>query len=394
MRENCEHCSKTFRRIIMFLYIIPFLVGIILYIFCPTNKALQKIFVVFLCLFLCFSYTCGSDWRSYENMYVNIADAWDYYVLFYDIGYLFLVKIFASLDVGFWPFFVLMKCLIFAAMIWQMKRYLIRKEDFFLAMIVFLGTSAYFLFIDCPFRNLIAIGISTFSYQYLFDRRLLPYIAIIGLASLFHSSFVLFIPIYFIVNWRGKPLAYAIIFAIVLVVFFNSTVTYYIARMFTFWSDDLSAKVMKYSAGEDVAAVGSGISLGLIVNIIYFFLFIRSYKAITSIPKYGVILYNLAFLYFIFYRLALTIPVVSRFQYDLTVFYCIVIPYLSVVFVKRDRVKYAIMVCIVSVSLATKAVTDTYKYVPYTHYLIEMIKGNKMDYNTRSSYNPINSPYK
>lgn len=53
------------------LFIILF--GIRIYFIKQANKpAWLRIYVVLLCLFLCFGYMTGTDWRVYEDIYTHI----------------------------------------------------------------------------------------------------------------------------------------------------------------------------------------------------------------------------------------------------------------------------------------------------------------------------------
>ena len=68
---------------------------------------------VYLWLFLCFGYMTGSDWRVYEEWYYSL----DFNRLFYDYyaepGYYLYMMLFRLLNVGFWPYFILTKTIIF-----------------------------------------------------------------------------------------------------------------------------------------------------------------------------------------------------------------------------------------------------------------------------------------
>ncbi|GHT67110.1 hypothetical protein AGMMS50239_29710 [Bacteroidia bacterium] len=43
--------------------------------------------------------------------------------------------------------------------------------------------------------------------------------------------------------------------------------------------------------------------------------------------------------------------------------------------------------------ILSKAITGSYKFIPYSNYIPYVIKGEYPDFNYRSNYNYINSPY-
>lgn len=78
------------------------------------------------------------------------------------------------------------------------------SSDNMLSILLFLPI--YFQFDMHAARSAVAIGISIMSFKYLYEKRLLKYIGIILLASCFHKSALILLPIYFIIDIKMDTL--------------------------------------------------------------------------------------------------------------------------------------------------------------------------------------------
>ena len=68
---------------------------------------------ILLCLFYCFGYMTGSDWRTYEDWY-NCLDFNKFYFGYRnEPGYYLYMMLFKKIGVTFWAYFIFTKSLIF-----------------------------------------------------------------------------------------------------------------------------------------------------------------------------------------------------------------------------------------------------------------------------------------
>ena len=141
-----------------------------------------------LCIFLCFSYFNGSDWRHYEKSYYffNFSNFLEYE---FEKGYSFYISIYKFLNINFFPFFIFNKVLSFLAFFYIIKKY--SKNVFFTILIFFVQIGLY-LFIDCPFRNLISISIFIMVIPYI-EKKIWKFYFGIFLGYFFHNSIIVLV---------------------------------------------------------------------------------------------------------------------------------------------------------------------------------------------------------
>ena len=123
---------------------------------------------IILCVFYCFGYMTGTDWRVYEDLYNTL----DFNHLFYEYksepGYYLYMLPFRFLGIGFWPFFIFTKSMLFVLIYRTMFEYC--RDSKYLSLMYFFPWFGMYLFIDNPMRNLIAIGIFIVSFRYVIEK--------------------------------------------------------------------------------------------------------------------------------------------------------------------------------------------------------------------------------
>ena len=194
----------------MLLYLSVILLCFLLAFF-KMPKFAENGALIIIAVFLCFGYMTGTDWYNYETYYnhTNIAEA---ALKNRESGYLTIQKIFSRVGVDFWVFHIAVKLLVFIALIYFVKKF---NVNVFLFLAFFIPFAGLYLFIDCPFRNLIAFGFSLIALSKLFDNKHISFIAFTMLALLFHISSSFLILIYLIYKKDFK--VFFIIIATVLI---------------------------------------------------------------------------------------------------------------------------------------------------------------------------------
>lgn len=186
----------------MTLYFLPIILAFVFYSIkeLKHSKLTLYIFTGYLCVFLCFGYMTGSDWRSYEPIYNEIDFNNLFYNYFFEPGYYIYMLIFKFLKIGFWPFFIFTKVIIFIVFV----KIIINLQGNYIYPILmfFIPYYGYYLFIDNPMRNLIAIAIFLISIKYIHEKKIWKYLACILLASSFHFSAIILFPLYWVLDKR------------------------------------------------------------------------------------------------------------------------------------------------------------------------------------------------
>ena len=118
------------------------------------NKGKDKYlfgFALLLCLsiFLCSGYMTGSDWPNYENAFYGRE------LFLKEQGLSWLYSIAKTVGLEFWPTFIILKFFCFVCFIYLLKNIC---NNFWLTLALLLPIIGFFLFIDNPMRNLIAMS--------------------------------------------------------------------------------------------------------------------------------------------------------------------------------------------------------------------------------------------
>ena len=263
-------------------------------------------------------------------------------------------------------------------------------------MLVFFGVFSLDAYIDNPMRNLIASVIFLSSLKYIEKNKFIKYAFFVLIASSFHMSALLMIPIYFIKKIRITPKLIVLIVSITIIIAVGSQ---FILRQFLFdlllESDNFVLKRFNYnyfheSLYEDRQNL---ITIGFIVHYTIFALIIFKKKEFEKI-KNGRLLFNLTFIYIIVYTISFGVLIFFRMRLFVLVPFCISVAYLPLLYKKLYmKVFSIIMIIIVSFFTMTSTITGSYKYIPYTSHISYIFK-TKPTFYERSNYNHHNSPYR
>jgi len=107
----------------------------------------------------------------------------------------------------------------------------------------------------------------------------------------------------------------------------------------------------------------------------------------------GHLIFNLTFIYMIFYTISFSIWIFFRMRYFVFIPFCISVSYLPLLY-KRNYSKILSIAVIIVISFFTmkSTITGSYKYIPYTNHIEYLFKTSPSFYE-RSNYNHENSPY-
>ncbi len=369
--------------VVYFLSVIGCLWGALL-----KNRIIKYYLLFFLLLFICCGYMTGTDWRNYELSYYDSS----FHALFderFEIGYGFLQALCHFLSIDFWTFHIVIKAIVFL-LLCRIVSYL--EVNLLLFWAIFLPEMGFFLFIDCPFRNLIAFGISCFAVPYLLERRTKDFMLVTAVAVLFHYSALILIPLYYWVNLSLKSKYYLLLFVLVNLVAYR--VDYILENIFAtlFGSSDFLRERLLVYALEDKFHANT-INVGTIYRALFLGLFVCFRTKIENEIKYGKILFAISMFFFIIYPFTISLKIFSRFSiYLLPIYLSTLLMLLQVI--RSVSLKYVIFSILLGWTLLKTytVVTDDYRYIPYTSYFQYWFQ-EKPDYIYRSNYNIQRSPY-
>ena len=83
----------------------------------------------------------------------------------------------------------------------------------------------------------------------------------------------------------------------------------------------------------------------------------------------------------------------SRITIFFEIFYICAIGYILKLLPNQIKLIVSLSIFIYSSLYAYRVITSDFRYVPYTNYLVSIIKNENLSYEERSKYNFIKSPY-
>ena len=347
--------------------------------------------ILLLALFFCFGYMTGSDWRSYETYYSWLNEGISGFLMVMEPGYHFLAWIFYKLGVPFWPFFIILKLFTFYLLIGFIQKY--SGNNRFFAITFFLFIFGLYLFIDNPMRNVVAICISYYSYKFLEEKRWSRFFLFILLAVMFHISAILLLlicPFYPIKTSNMKLFLLFLLFNIFIIISYEFLILK-IVGAFSF-IPIIEAKVLHYFIDGSGLENNRLLSLGFIIQFIFFLLVLYKRRQIESLPNGSLIFWGTV-CYIFLYRVAAIVPIFYRLQLYMSIFYTVGVSHVLVLLVKKsNKFAYATFLTCYLFYMTYALITSSYKYIPYTNYISYMFSP-ELPFSERAEYNHINSPY-
>lgn len=374
----------------MWIYLSSFLSCYIVGISKQRNvRVVEFLLLFFLAIFLCSGFMCGSDWRNYEIMYNDIDLDNYFFGYFAEPGFYVYLSIFKFFNFDFWDVVLITKLTCFCIIVHFLKKRLC--NDVLIGLMYFLPWYAFYLFIDCPMRNLMAISIFLLAVPFLLKRKFLSYLLVMIIAANFHVSAIVFILLYFVGEKGISNKKSVFLFLIINFVFASRAVVIKVVSILFGGVPYLSTKVESYLLENNEFAAGRIISFGMIIHLIFLFLLLWKRKSIEE-AEHGGVIFNFALFYLLLYRLATTIEVFGRFQLYLAPFFCIALVLIARSFNFQNRLLFVTYLLCISFVGSIKIFSD-YRYIPYTSYLPYILEKDYPSFEYRDAYNFKNSPY-
>ena len=318
---------------------------VVFFAFLESKKILKNgLFISFIIifLFLSFRYNYGNDYTGYYkrfqeiNRYVEF-DIYDKQINF-EPGWSVLCILFKPIGffgmVGFLSF---LYCYIFYDLI---KKY-VPFNLYWFAVFILVFSSEFLLTHLSTMRQTLAILTFIFSLRFIYKKNIILYITFVLLASTFHSSAILLLPIYFLqfVFFKLNKFLVGLIFFLYCILFVSGEkIKPFINSFVTSFNDD-------YLLYDKEGELNSGI--GLFILSFFFLLVLVSHKFFKGEIS---MLYKLVILSFILIPFGLIIMMIARVGMYFSVFSIIVYP---LVFeeVKIKSIKYLFLILLLSLTL-------------------------------------------
>lgn len=366
----------------MIIYLLPILLVISLSFFKIGNlnknsNLIHQLLFVLLAIIYCGGYMTGSDWRTYELLYES-ADFNKFGLYNAEKGFYIYMCLFKTFGFNFFPFLIISKFIVFLLIYKFLLKY---SENFYFSVFIFLsmiGIGAIFIFIDNPLRFMLAFGIVVSSLKHLLSKSFLKFLILILVASSFHISALILIPVFFLSKKMPSNRMLAIIFIVGYIIMTPQFIAKVIETYFSF--------LLEYIIGylEKMKEIKfTYINIGKTFYLLIFFFILHKRSELENRP-HGKLLFSLSIWFYASFLLANVIPSFHR----LMVFF---FPFLilSVVSI-LENVKYKNLYRIALISYLllsmVKGIYSTWAYLPYSNYFAHLLKKN-IPYTERSNFN-------
>ena len=157
------------------------------------HKIHKLIFLCFLIILIGFRYNVGTDWSEYESVY-NALNFQNFNISRFGFLFSFLMMIFKSLGLSFMAFsFVIF----FISLVLIEKTISKFSKNYFFSFFIYLNT-IFLIFHINGIRQGIALSIIFYSIKYILNNNKSRYMFSVILASFFHISAIIFLPVYWL----------------------------------------------------------------------------------------------------------------------------------------------------------------------------------------------------
>ncbi len=373
----------------MIIYILLILFCFLLSAF-KMPKSVENSALVLIALFLCFGYMTGTDWYLYE-MFYNDAKFSDRAAENREFGYFWLQGVFSRIGVDFWVFHIAVKLLIYYSLV-RFVRYF--NINIFLFLALFLPEVGLYLFVDCPFRNLIAFGFALIAFRKLFENKTAGFFVFTAIALFFHYSVAILILLFLLYKWNIKTYLVLILIAVFYIAAFNinfliDNIYMPLANATPIIKDRLKNYFM------DSRYIATAINRGTYIRLFILLVLLLFKELIISNDKRKQYVYNLTILFLMIYPFGVSMKIFHRLSIYLIPFYTFSIIYMLNSFsIKVNKyILYSFFVLWSLMQTYVLVIYD-YRYVPYSNYLIHWVKKDLPDIEYRYEFNKKYSPYK
>lgn len=268
--------------LLVYSYIFVSALGVLNVLSRKSNWLLLITFI-FLTILIGFRNMGGSDFILYENQYIQQFDAerWER-------GYIWISSFFSALNFSYQGFILSISAICLGVL-----HYSIKKYSPWVMFSVVLYMSLYLIYYNAiALRQMFALTLAVFSFQFIEQRKLLLFVLTIFLSFWFHKSSIVFAIAYpFCVYYKFNPITFIpILLSSFLLSFFDFS---FLTSLLSDGSaqDLMQERFADYTNSERATSITSILKIGVVL----FFILIR-YKEMEQKPYFDVFVK----LYFLF----------------------------------------------------------------------------------------------
>lgn len=366
------------------VYLIVFLLCLCADYYKRRKADLRILSIIIIYLILCFGYTTGTDWPTYESFYNSGFENAHFADREPGLGILIIISKWIISD--FWLFNGFCKVLY----LWALTRLIAVFTNKVWTSVAFtIVLSSMFMIVNCPMRFMLSCAFLFLSIREFLNKRFLLASIFSLIALSFHITIIvplLFFALGFLsdVFFRLKRILLVIIsFGIILLSSSSSVYQFIFTKILSLLGLGIFA-----DSGYAFFNASSVFSIGTLRNALILF-FLIYYKEVFRGMKYGKLIFYYAIIFFWLDVILRPIPTAFRLSIFNSEMACVAIAILI-----SDRIVNKVKISAVCrygvitmfVVLIIKTAYGSYAYYPYTNSIPYIIFGH-MDYNERVNYN-------
>ena len=308
-----------------------------------NSKEITKVdlaFFVFLSALSGFRYGVGTDFFEYKR-YFNLLEQGQ--TVPTDTGFIYLGRLVSAFNLNSQALFLVFSVVTIGFIYFGLKYYI--KDNYLLKPVLYI-IIIIFTFIPSMngVRQSLAAAIMFYASRYIIEKKLVPFICLILLATLFHPSSLIFIIIYFVAN---KNFSRITLFGGILISFilvnFGVITNIFELVLTNFYFLDVGGYINNYLYSS---YNNREVSYGIVfyINVILLLIFITFKNKFISSEK-NLLAFNLFYLYILIYILSMDAPMLTRMTYFFSFYMAIVISRFPVIFDLKSRkvIKYIML---------------------------------------------------
>jgi len=272
----------------------------------------------------------GWDWHSYVGIFDNVKPLFsgDYvsnYNMSQEAGFITYISVIKWFTSDYHVFIFISSLIDVVLLGIVFKRY---SVSFAMSFAVFV---AFSIILEVNLlRNIKSILIFLLAVPYLQQRKIIPYMLLIALAMTFHSSAIVYVPLYFILNRKFSEKTIIVTLGLGLIIYF---VQLPIWKTVLFWVTDLLDGILpvikKSYVTSGIYGTGRGITPRIFETILFSAFVLMNYKKLVKQSESNLIFINLFFGYQIVYLyFSEMVIIVDRIGNLFNISYWIIIPVL------------------------------------------------------------------
>ena len=309
----------------------------------------------------------GNDYKNYA---ITCHEIWVDGIVVTEPGFNYLVKLIYTLA-GSENYIIIFAVFAFVTLFLFLRTMYRESESFFISMFLFMTLGIYFRTFNTV-RYYFVLAVALYSLRFVARKEYVRFIALICIASLFHKSLLIVIPIYLIANYVSKKWHYIVLGAGGVVFFLAKDIVMYIAlKLYPSYEDT------SYIAGNGGmlqnlignASVIGRCGLVLVLCLVF-------YKTAIQDNKANRLYFNLNIFALILYVFGYYLPLLSRFTYYLIIPHILLVPGV-ISRIENEKTKkrvlfiVALLGIIYFVLFLRTASSDGIRVLPYQTWIME-----------------------